>query len=136
MSFIKRISTSLLAVGISSVSVYAQAAAADLTLINNTDSDSTSIINNSGFCSSWLKGGVTKAHSTNKVDKATIDFACALTAPACTADVYMDDNCSGPVIATIYFNTNTGFIKRDMKTTDYDVKGSGFVIQMDKVSSK
>lgn len=133
MSLIKMISTSLLALGVSCGSMYAQAAASDLTLINNTDHESTAILNNNHICSSWL-GVVTHPHDKSTVSASTLDLACGKNAAFCRADVYLTKDCSGPIVGVVYFDiTNLGFISRSMNDSSYDIKGARFTVSMDKV---
>jgi hypothetical protein len=108
-----------------------QAQAADLVTRNDTDLDSTSIINN-GACSTILGAiGTTHAHSTNVVPGGKVKFACLANLHNCKADIYMTSNCnkSGATpVATVYFDVDTG-LKAD-KTETHDAKfvigGSGF----------
>jgi len=125
----KVVSTTLLAVGLSSVSAFAFAG---LVLVNNTNLDSTSIING-GICSSSLPGGVgvTKAHSTNEISDTIIRIACLGHASDCTADVYMSGNCSGPKIATAVMDIKSGVKSVTMHSNDYKITASGFHIQLD-----
>lgn len=76
-----------------------------LTIKNDTNHDSTSVINK-GACSSMLPGGTTRAHSTNVVSERLIRTLCGN--KDCNADIYMEGNCKGPIIATVKFNVNTG----------------------------
>jgi hypothetical protein len=93
-------STSLLALPIT--------ARADLTIVNNTDQDSTSIVNG-GACSTILgEIGITRAHSSNTLDYIIMRIACGMHPNDCVADVYMTDNCSGPKVATVTMDINKG----------------------------
>lgn len=105
-------------------------AASDLTIVNNTNNDSTSIINN-GICSNTLSGGVTKAHSTNVVKKTVIGLACLGHASNCKADVYMTNNCSGNKVASVVFDTGSGIKSITMNSNNFHISGSGFRIQLD-----
>lgn len=120
-----------LSVFIGSMPVFAHAGS--LTVVNNTDHDSTTITNDFN-CSDHLPGGkgVTKAHSTNTIPENTVNIACIKNKENCKADVYMTDNCSGTKVATVIFSTKTG-IKGDPVIYDhaYQISGSGFYIQMD-----
>lgn len=104
------------------------AQAADLTIVNNTNRDSTSVINN-GACSTILgEHGITRAHSTNVVPSMTVAFACLMNRSNCRADVYMTNNCSGPVVATAFFDVKTGIKSVTMYDNSYAVSGGGFGI--------
>lgn len=82
--------------------------AGSLTIINNTNQFSTSIINK-GMCSSGLgKVGVTEPGGRNVVDEKIILLACGLAANHCQADVYLTKNCTGPVLTTVVFDIKTG----------------------------
>lgn len=104
MSVKKIILTSLVAMSMSSISMMAYA---KLSIMNNTDKDSTSILND-GMCSSMLPGGVTKAHSPNEVDDKIIAMGCLMHETNCKADVYMTNNCTGNKVATVFFDTKKG----------------------------
>lgn len=87
-----------------------------LTIVNNTDEDSTSIINTS-LCSDRLPLGkgitkrrdpVTKTPTVNTIDSSLINFACMANKTQCKAVVYMTNNCSGPVVAQVVFDTEKG----------------------------
>lgn len=133
----KIIFTSLLAISMSSVSM--MATAGDLNLINNTDLDSTSIINN-GMCSSSLLGkdGITKAHDTNKIAGGLVKMACFRIADPkaenCSADVYMSNDCSGKKVATVILDISSGVKSITMHGEGYKISASGFNIQMDPVN--
>lgn len=104
------------------------ASAADLTIVNNTNRDSTSVINH-GACSTILGShGITPAHSTNVVPSKIVTFACLLNRSNCRADVYMTNNCSGPVIATASFDVNSGIKSIDILDPSFTVSYSGFAI--------
>ncbi|HTM63677.1 MAG TPA: hypothetical protein VL360_04165 [Gammaproteobacteria bacterium] len=83
-----------------------------LRITNNTDLDSTSVINSKRCSSDVLgEGGITRAHSTNEVSSIKIKLACGLNRENCTADVYMTANCnkSGqPPIARVILDVNKG----------------------------
>ena len=85
----------------------AKPAASDLTIHNNTDFASTSKSNHGG-CSYKLAHGITEPHTTNTVDKTTVGLACMASPTDCVTDIYITRDCSGPIIATITFDTQTG----------------------------
>lgn len=120
-----------LSVFIGSMPIFAHAGS--LTVVNNTNRDSTTVTNDFQ-CSDHLPGGkgVTKAHSTNVIPENTVNIACIKNKENCKADVYMSDNCSGTKVATVIFSTKTG-IKGSPVIYDnaYQISGSGFYIQMD-----
>lgn len=128
MAIKKIMGMQLLALSLCSVSVLAQAGG--LTIVNNTDMDSTSIIND-GMCSNTLSGGVSKAHSTNIVSSTVIGLACFGHSSDCKADVYMTNNCSGDKVGTVIFDTKNGIKSVTMNTNQYQITGSGFNIQLD-----
>lgn len=129
MKIRKIIAMPLIAMGLCSATALSYAANG-LTIVNNTDEDSTSIIND-GMCSNKLTGGVTKAHSTNVVSGTIVSLACFGHASDCKAEVYMTNDCSGDKIATVMFDTKTGIKSVAMNTNQYQVSGSGFNIQLD-----
>lgn len=108
------------------------AQAAGLTVVNNTDYDSTSVINH-GPCSTILgEIGITRAHSTNTVPESKVKFACLLNKHNCQADVYMTPNCKGPVVAKITFDVDAGIKNIEMKSADFKISGSGFAATLDQ----
>jgi hypothetical protein len=125
MTMKKKVLTSLVIV---SVSMPLLAMAADLTIINNTNQDSTSIING-GPCSNILgASGVTRAHTTTVVPEYVIKRACIFNKSNCQADVHMTDNCSGPTIAKVVFDVNSGIKSVTPVNTSlgYSVSGNSY----------
>lgn len=103
---------------------------ADLSITNNTNLDSTSIINR-GLCSATLPtGGVTKAHTTNKISSFNLGLACVRDARNCRADVYMTNNCTGGVIATVILDTKTGIKSVEMKDNSYTITYQPWVVTL------
>ncbi|EKD71941.1 MAG: hypothetical protein ACD_46C00053G0001 [uncultured bacterium] len=107
----------------------------DLVVVNNTDEDSTAVINN-GACSSKLPNGVGVSHrrTTNHIPGNIVDIACLANRTRCTADVYMTNNCSGPIVAKVIFDTKKGI--QDVQPSDqnkYKFTGetNTFVSQID-----
>jgi hypothetical protein len=103
--------------------------AADLKITNNTDAPSTSVING-GFCSKYMPNGtgVTQPHSTNVVPDKVVKGACWLNERNCVADVYMTDDCSGPIVAKVSLNAFAGINSVDVLVSNYSIVGSGFEI--------
>lgn len=133
MSIIKLISTSLLAIGVSSVSIYAQAAGKDLHLFDNTNEDSTTSIG--GVCSTWLPGGVTKAHQPNVVTHDTLSMACWGQENACKAEIFMNASCSDSSVASVVFDVDNGLVGKPVyHSSKYVINGSGFNFSMDYAS--
>lgn len=101
----------ILAVGLLSSFISAPLFAADLTIHNDTDAWSTSVTNK-GSCSTILDKmgykGETAPRTTNKIPAAAIFVACNIHIHDCAADVYMTNNCTGPIIATAVFDTSKG----------------------------
>lgn len=104
----------------------------DLTIINNTNYDSTSIINN-GPCSDMLRDhGVTHPHSTNQVPQKTFAAACIRNKQNCTAAVYMTNNCNSTPganpVAIVIVDVNTGIKSVTPTSTPqgFTVAGNGF----------
>lgn len=130
MSIQKNLITSLVALGLSSITI-ASFAASDLVIDNQTAKDSTSVINGVS-CSNIFDGGVTKAHSKNVVKSSILKFACIINPSNCTAAVYMTANCTGPLIATITFDVNNGIknISPGPGYPGYIIQGSGFNISV------
>jgi len=99
-----------------------------LTIDNQTDFDSTSVLNN-GACSTILGAdGITKAHTKKTVAPTKIRLACLGHWDNCKAVVYMTNNCSGPAVATTYFNVKTGVKKETIvnHSEKFTLDGDGF----------
>jgi hypothetical protein len=94
---------------------------ASLTINNQTKLDSTAIIEG-GMCSKDLPGGggITKAGTSNTISDFIIGLACWNNPKECHAEVYMNDSCTGPHIASVVFNSKTGEIKYTMNSPDGD----------------
>lgn len=84
-------------------------ALADLTIVNHTRNDSTSIING-GLCSSALgEGGISRAGKPPLVvPDSLVRLACTGKLSDCVADVYMTSNCTGQKVGTVLFDIKTG----------------------------
>jgi hypothetical protein len=96
--------------------------AGDLSITNNTDFDSTSIINN-GACSTILgETGITRAGKTNVVPEARVIAGCKLNKINCKAEVHMSNNCSGPAVAIIYLDVASGI------KSIQPIENSGYVV--------
>ena len=123
---------SLICFIILSVSIPA-VSAASLTIINNTNHDSTSILNN-GACSDILgPSGISHAHNTNVVPEAILNKGCIFNKANCKAEVHMTNNCSGPAIATVTFDVKTGIksVVPGNTSEGYAVSGNGFTASLD-----
>lgn len=118
MHYRKSILASALTIGLSLISMQSYAAQS-LTIVNNTNQDSTSKING-GLCSTVFgSDGVTKAHSTHVVSDKLVALACMGNSSNCKAEIYMTNNCSGPVVGTAIFDTNTGIKSMDVVSAIY-----------------
>lgn len=107
--------------------------ASDLTIVNNTNRDSTSVINN-GPCSDILgASGITHAHSTNVVPENMIYKGCISNRTNCRADVHMTSNCTGPTVAVVIFDVKRGIKSVQPVDTSqgYTISGNGFTATMD-----
>jgi len=116
-----------------SIAVTSIAVAGDLTIINNTNHDSTSVING-GACSNLLGSeGVTKAHSSNVVPEKIINKACMFNRINCRAEVHMTNDCSGPVVAIVTFDVRTGIKNVTLvnQSEGYIASGSGFTASIE-----
>lgn len=121
MSFKKGIIAGLLAVSFSGLPLLAQAD--NLHLVNNTDFDTTSRINNEK-CSTSIPGGsgVTKAHSTNDVKEMFVVIACKSNRENCVADVFLNGSCSGTKIGTVVIDSKKyEFKTKTMDNPAYDI---------------
>lgn len=110
--------------------------ASALTIVNNTDHDSTTVTNDR-ICSATLPGGggVTKAHSTNVVSEGKIKIACFHNKENCKAAVYMTNNCTGSSIATVIFDINKGIKSITMHEPGYEIHAAGFTVIMDTITT-
>ncbi|GEM_PF-3852668 len=108
--------------GCMSMPFLAQAGAQNLSLLNCTNKPST-VITNKGACSTSLPDGkgVTPANPYYPscdntaawiVPGGDVDTACKFgsSGGVCTADVYMTNNCSGGIVATIKLHLDSGQI--------------------------
>lgn len=130
MHYRKSILASALTIGLSFISMQAYAAQS-LTIVNNTNQDSTSRING-GLCSTVFGAdGVTKAHSTHVVGDKIIALACVGNSSNCKAEIYMTNNCSGPVVGTAVFDTNAGIKSIDVVSDIYKFGIEPFRITID-----
>jgi hypothetical protein len=104
---------------------------ADLTIVNNTDSDSTCIVND-GMCSNELGDqGITHAHTSNLILQIELYIACGSNTSNCKADVYMSSNCSGPKVGTVILDINQG-ISQLTSTGAYKITSADpFQVQID-----
>lgn len=129
--FKKTIISILMIAGMNATASYA----ADLTIQNNTDNDSTSVINH-GLCSTKVLGqdGITKARTTKVIKEFQLRLACMLSPENCKADVYMTNNCSGDIITTITFSTKSGIKSVTPPKHNYVVTHTPFSIKVDKAS--
>lgn len=128
--FFRKILSAGLFVGISSLPLFAYGANA-LTIKNNTGQDSTAVINNGG-CSANLMGeaGITRAHQERTIESFYVWYACYANPHNCKADVYMTSDCSGPRIATVLFDTDTGIKNISMLSNNYAFIGNGFRVEI------
>jgi hypothetical protein len=134
MKFIKKMSiialaTSMLLPVVSSAGLLGSG----LKIQNNTNQDSTSIINN-GLCSAKILGpkdGVTKAHGHSDITPFQLALACIGHSNDCHADVYMTNNCTGPIVGTVEFSTSTGIQSFNVLDPKYQLQGTGFYAQID-----
>lgn len=96
---LKKIISAVVATTLIALPLLAQA---DLVIVNKTNHDSTSIINGGGCSADLLPDGkgITPAGQTNTIPSFGVSVACLGTFP-CTGDVYMTNDCSGPVVATV-----------------------------------
>ena len=129
----------MLSVGLLAMPVLAHA---DLTIVNNTAEDSTSVLNG-GICSVSLGDvGTTKAKMRNVVPQQTLSIACFFHPNDCRADIFMNPpppagqkpTCNGFPIATVVFSTTTGVTEIQLKahpSKHYKVSAKGFYIQID-----
>jgi hypothetical protein len=128
MSVKKMLSIGLLAISFSTASH------AVLNIMNNSNKDSTAIING-GMCSSAALGdsGITKAHSPNTISDFVIWYTCRATPHDCKADVYMTKDCyasGASKVATVVFDTQIGIKSISSFSDEFIVSGSAFSMQI------
>src|SRR3990167_5526407 len=130
MARLNQLSARFLAIVICSIPLCVQAG--NLTVVNNTNFDSTTITNNFS-CSDHLPGGkgITKAHSTNVIPENTVNVACIRNKDNCKADVYLTANCTGPMVATVIFDVKNGIKSVAVHDSKYKISGTGFYITLD-----
>ncbi|MBA3660554.1 MAG: hypothetical protein H0W64_02385 [Gammaproteobacteria bacterium] len=135
MSLKKTLLSTLL---IASLCVPVFAHAGDLIIVNNTDKDSTSVINK-GYCSTTIMGkdGITKARTTKIVKDLQLRMACMKNLDNCKADVYMTNDCTGPIAATVTLSVKTGIKQVGIaKDVPYKVTWTAFSIRVEQLASK
>jgi hypothetical protein len=111
------------------------ALAGDLTIINNTAFDSTTITNN-GFCSARILGenGISRAGQTHVIADSLVRKGCMLNKHQCHAAVYMNATCTGEIYAHVIFDVDTGIQSVTLTNPDtnpFIITGSGFTTQLD-----
>lgn len=111
----------LAAIAISALSF--AAFADNLEIWDDTDYDSTFKISQ-GDCSATLLGkdGMTKGKGWSSVDLGAVTSLCDKNQDKCTVDLYMTDDCSGPIVATVTMDMSKGITSVDSK------KVNGFFI--------
>lgn len=129
MSFKKNLIKTLIVITASALPLVAQAD--KLTIVNDTNRDSTSIING-GSCSQDVlqEGGVTRRHATNTVSATNVFLACRRDPANCQADVYMQEHCKGPKIGTVIMDTSKGIKSVTMIDNSYAITGTGMTIHL------
>jgi len=110
-----------------------------LTITNATKLDSTSK-SNGLFCSTKLGNiGITRAGTTNYVQRRLVFLACANNPTNCQTEVYLTTNCSGPSIATVIMDARNvpeavGLKSFTMHDSHYNIEGAGFTIAIKEVA--
>lgn len=108
-----------------------------LTIDNKTDFDSTTRANG-GLCSSSVLGdaGITHPGHVNVITKNQLNLACMFNKKDCTADVYMSDNCSGDIVATVTMDvTDAGIKTVTIKNPNFIFDYSAFAITLKPAGS-
>lgn len=131
----KKIVMALATLGISSLSILANAAT-DLTVTNNTNEDSTSIVvNGSNKCSNqYGEDGITRKSSTHTIPAMLIRLACGAHLSDCYAHVYMSADCSGESVASVVYDlksTNGGVKSITSTSSKYLITGTGYHLTLD-----
>jgi len=106
--------------------------AADINLVNNTDSYGTGKV---GFLCSDLAGndGRVKPHSTFTVKQNALDLVCSGT---CEAEVFLTKNCSGKTIAKAKLDNKKGVISvTNLDKVHYTISGGGTNITIDQITN-
>lgn len=137
MKLLKIMSTSFLALGISSAAIITQANpnAHSLTITNYTYQDSTVLINPQfpkAKCSSYLgELGITRARVRGKdpvphsVDGIIVGGACSRDTKNCRADIYMNDHCGGEKIGTVIIDVDKGIKSKEILNNTYAIEVKG-----------
>ena len=82
-------------------------ALASLTIINNSNQDSTSKIN--GLCTNMIgDSGITHKHASNVVSDVAISLICGANPENCVAQVYATPDCSKAAIGEMNFSQTKG----------------------------
>jgi len=94
------------------------AEAGGFTIINYTAHYSTAVMNHGACSSKKLPGGkgITSPRHTdgtpteNTIEDGLVNIACFGHEKDCFAQLYMENNCNGPIIAEAHFNKFTGLL--------------------------
>jgi hypothetical protein len=95
--------------------------ASDITFTNNTNLNSTSIINESFCTNTFGDQGIIKAHSSVTIYQSQLALACGSSTVGCTADIYLSNNCTGPKIGSIMISVDDGVNHVETSSDSYKV---------------
>ena len=117
------------------------AMAANLNITNNTKFDVTTTINDKICSSSQPLGelGITHPGQTTHLTHEQVSAACILNESNCKADIHLSNDCTGPVIGTVYLYNNvlspssSHILGKTMYDAHYDVVANGLNIQLNTV---
>lgn len=120
----KKITTIILSTACAFAAGSALADANTLTVVNNSESDSTMMINNK--CTSDILGerGITRSHQSNSYIAPLVKLACGPSQP-CSATLYASYDCTGDDIGTGEIDTTSLLIKQISSQPGHDVEGVG-----------
>jgi hypothetical protein len=117
----KKLTTILL----STACVFAAGSAfADLTVTNNSATDSTMLINGNCTAANPFIQGITKSGTSNTYASMAVDIACGITSGACNATLYAADNCDN---ASDVIGTGSVDVSSDLVTITSVIAGHSVV---------
>ena len=124
MNYKQLLTNSMVVIGLSCFSSLAFAKPPAALIIYNNTNEASTCRTHMG-CSTDLMGaeGVTPAHSLKEFSDAKIRIACKDRLENCVAEVYMTNNCTGPVVASATFALKSG-LKGDV----VQVPGTNYVV--------
>lgn len=96
-------------------------ATVDAIVQNNTNLFLTAKFNYTTCSTIFGFNGIARPHSLNIMPISLFINACMVNPTNCRADIYTTNNCSGPVIGTVFINTNYGIQSALIYNNDFSI---------------